>query len=96
MYFNKRNAARIIGMALLYSVYLVFSLTFVYAYFNQNKEVLILINKYGEADSELALLIAAGILGTYVFSLEFKNSPVEDRKILLRQTKTAMEDNSTI
>ena len=77
MYFDKRATTKIIGIALLYSVYIVFSLTFIYAYFSQSKEVLVLINQYGEADSEMILLIAVGILGTYVLSSEFRAPPIE-------------------
>jgi len=86
------------GIALLYSVYLVFSLTFIYAYFSQSKEVLVLINQYGEADSELILLIAVGVLGTYVLSQEFRTVPEEmiQRRDLLIQPKAVLEENSKI
>ena|SRR3989442_9263348 len=98
MYFDKRSITKIIGIALLYSVYLVFSLTFIYAYFNQNKEVLVLINQYGEADSEMFLLVAVGVLGTYVLFTEFRTVPEEiiQRKDLLIQPKAIIEENSKI
>jgi len=42
-----------------------------------------LINEYGEADSEMLLLIAVGVLGTYVLSTEFRGMSEEmgERKI---------------
>lgn len=68
-----RDEIKLTGIFLMFFPFVVMTLTFLVAYNNPTKSVVVHIDKVGEADWELILIIVSGILGFVAIVFEYQD-----------------------